>query len=181
MIDLACPETCPYLIEARRSASQRETALRMKETSAIDPRKLLLSDRSLLALDKVESAIVNVRRGVEGAAFRDLTDAEILEAIENTIRNLETEESGLIYEHRAATPRIGEVSGRIRDALENIDEKVPLELRPRRSDMVKALNFARDTVNAHLKRAAGEDRRSYIRYVALFYPWPEEATRSLIV
>lgn len=181
MIELACPESCPYLSEARASASQRETALRVKEASAIDPRSLLLGDRALIALDRIERAIVNVQRGVKGAALHDLTDAEILEAVENTIKNVETEESGLIYEHHAATPRISEVSRRIREALDEIGEEIPAEARPRRSDRIKALSFTRDAVRAHIQRAGTEGSRSYMRYISLFYPWPEDATRPLIV
>jgi len=181
MIELACPESCPYLIEARATATRRETELRMKETSEIDRRSLLLSDRALIALDRIERAIVNVQRAVDGPAFHDLADAEILSAVENTIKNIETEESGLIYEHRADTSRAGEVSRRIRSALEVAAEEVPSEARPRRSDTIRALNFARATIKAHIQRAGGEASRSYIRYIALFYPWPEKETRPLIV
>ena len=181
MIELACPESCPYLSEARASASQRETSLRVKEASAVDPRSLLLGDRALIALDRIERAIVNVQRGVEGTALRDLADGEILEAVENTIKNVETEESGLIYEHHAATSRIAEVSRGIRESLEVTIEDIPPEARPRRSDIIKALGFTRDAVRAHIQRASTIGSRSYIRYIALFYPWPEDATRPLIV
>ena len=186
MIELACPESCPYLAEARATASARETALRVKETSAVDPRRLLLDNRAMIALDRIEHAIVNAQRGVEGAGFRDLTDVEILDAVENTIKNLETEESGLIYEHHSASPRITEISRRIREALDQIDragEEIPAEFRPRRSDVARALGFSREAVSAHLNRAesARESSRSYIRYISLFYPWPEEATGPQIV
>src|SRR5262245_58720939 len=89
MIELACPEACPYLIEARSNAGQREVALRRREAAA-DPRDLTLSDRALIALDAVERAIVNAQRGIGGSAFHDLDDAEILAAVENAIKNLET-------------------------------------------------------------------------------------------
>jgi hypothetical protein len=157
-------------------------ALRQKETAA-DPRDLTLNDRGLLALDEIQRAIVDAQRGVGPIAFRDLDDAAMLAAIENTIKNLETEESGLIYEHPAASARIGELSRRIREGLEGIAKEAPLEARPRRSEILRALNFIRLTADAHIRRAAGdpEASRTFVRYLSLFYPWPEQATAPLIV
>jgi len=182
MIELACPETCSYLIEARSSASQRERLLLQKE-AATNPRDLSLTERGLLALNIIEQAIVNTQRGVEGTALRDLTDEEIFAAVENAIKNAETEQSGLIYEHGAASPRIAEVSRRIREALDRMTAEIPAEARPRRSDTLKALTFTREAVKAHTRRAAGDAdaSRSYVRYVTLFSPWPQEATRPLIL
>lgn len=182
MIELACPESCSYLIEARNSAGDREMALRRKETAA-DPRDLKLNDRALVAVDGIQRAIVNAQRGIGASGFRDLDDAEMLAAIENTIRNIETEESGLIYEHRAASPRIGELSRRIRQGLDEIAKEVPVEARPRRTEVLKALAFVREAAAAHIRRAAGdpEASRTFIRYITLFYPWPEQTTTPLIV
>jgi hypothetical protein len=182
MIELACPESCSYLIEARSSASQREMALRRKET-ATDPRDMRLSERGLLALNGIQRAIINAQRGIGTTAFRDLDDAEMLAAVENTIKNLETEESGLIYEHRAPSHRIAELSRRIREGLDEIGKETPVEERPRRTDVLKALTFMREAVDAHIRRAAGdpEASRTFIRYITLFYPWPEQATAPLIV
>src|SRR5437762_7809235 len=105
MIELACPETCSYLIEARSTASQRERLL-LKKEAASNLRDLRLPERALIALNVIEDAVVNTQRGVTGPALRDLNDAETVAALENAIKNTETEESGLIYEHSAASPRI---------------------------------------------------------------------------
>ena len=182
MIELACPETCSYLIDARTSAVQRETAIRRRETAG-EPRDLVLNERSIHALDTIERAIVNVQRGVGGEGLHDLDDAEILAAVENTISNLETEESGLVYEHRAASPRIGEVGRRVRHALDQVNQEMTADESPRRSEVLKALAFEREALKAHIRRAAGEpgSRRSYLRYITLFYAWPEEATKALIL
>lgn len=182
MIELACPESCSYLIEARRSASQREMEMRRKETAA-DPRSLALNERAFVAVDAVQRALVNAQRGIGASAIHDLDDAETLAAIEVTKKNIETEESGLLYEHRAASPRIAELSRRIREALDQIAKDVPAEARPRRSEILKALAFIRDTANAHIRRAAGdaEPSRTFVRFITLFYPWPEEATRPILI
>jgi len=182
MIELACPEKCSYLIEARASANEREMALRRKETAA-DPRDMTLNERGFFALDAIQRAVVNAQRGIGGSAFRDLDDAEVVAAIETTTKNIETEESGLIYEHRADSHRIAELSRRIRVGLDEIAKDVPAETRPRRAEILKALAFMRETAAAHIKRASGElePSRTFIRYITLFYPWPEQATEPLIV
>ncbi|HSB09691.1 MAG TPA: hypothetical protein VLM38_09425 [Blastocatellia bacterium] len=181
MIELACPESCSYLLEARTSAGQREKELRVKESA--DPRALMLSDRALIALNAIERAIVQAQRGKGTVSFRDLNNADILAAVENSTKNLETEETGLIYEHRTATPRIDELSRGIRDALDGLSKELPPESRPRRSDFIRALNFTRDALQAHMKRPStgAEGARSYLRFISLFHPWPEDATRPLIV
>ena len=182
MIELACPESCSYLIEARTSAREREMELRRKETVA-DPRDMRLNERALLALDGIQLAILNSQRGIGTSGFRDLDDADLLAAVDNTIKNLETEESGLIYEHRAPSSRVGDLSRRIRDGLDEIAKDASAETRPRRSDILRALNFMREATQAHIQRAAGhpEASRSFVRYIALFYPWPEQATTPLII
>ena len=182
MIDLACPEACPYLIEARTNAHQREMALRRKETDG-DPRSLMLNDAALLVLDAIGGAIVSAQRSVGTATFRGLDDSDVLAAVENTIKNLETEETGLIYEHRAAAHRIDELSRRIRGNIDEIGKDQPADTRPRRSDILKALTFTRDAVKAHTLREPDdpESSRTFIRFTALFYPWQPETASPLII
>ena len=105
MIDLACPESCPYLINARASAVERERELRRREPSTIGAPDLSLNQRALTCVQAIERALVDAARGVGELSIHDLDDTEILAAIENAVKNLETEESGLIYEHRAGTSR----------------------------------------------------------------------------
>ena len=182
MIELPCPESCTYLTQARASSRERESALRQKE-SALGTREMGLNERAFVALDNIQKTIVDTQRGIGPLALRDLDDAATLAAIENTIKNLETEETGLIYEHRATSPRIGELSRRIRERLDEIPKETPPEIRPRRSEILKALVFLRESVNAHILRAAGdpEATRSFIRYITLFYPWPTETAGPIII
>jgi hypothetical protein len=180
MIQLPCPESCSYLIDARSNASQREMEFRHNEITG-DLRSL--NDRVIISLEAIERATVNAQRGIGGTAFDDLEDSEILAAVENVIKNLETEETGLIYEHPGATPRIDVLSRRIRETLDETCKDIPSESRPRRSDVLKALTFTREAVKAHIRRGAGdpESSRSYMRFISLFFKWPEEAVRPLIV
>jgi hypothetical protein len=178
MIELACPEECVYLHEARAQGGEREAKLRAEDETFARAGQGI-TERTVPILLMIERGIIDAHRGVTGGALRDLKDVEIREAMENAVKNLQTEESGLIYEHHAPSPRIDEVSRRIRAALDEFSQQVPAETRPRRSDILKMLNVTRAAVDLHIRR--GEDDRSYLRHISLYFPWPEEKTRPLII
>ena len=178
MVVLACPESCQYLQDARAQSAERESTLRTKDEAYMKASKEI-TQRTLPLLLMIEAAIVNAHRGIEGAEVRDLKNAEIAESLENAIKNLQTEESGLIYEHHAASGRVEEVSRRIRAALDDFTKKAPDEYRPRRSDILKMLDVTRVAVETHIGR--GEEEDSYLRHISIYFPWPAEKTRPLII
>jgi len=178
MIELACPESCQFLISAREQTNQRERALLLKESRESEPIPRM-TERSWAAMYVIDGAIVSVQRGVGGPPIRDLADSEILDALENAAKNVETEESGLIYEHHAASPRVDAVTRRIRESLEESSKRLSAEERLRRDEILAALKFGRAVIKSHLRRET--DGRSYLRYLCLYNPWPEEATRPLII
>ena len=181
MIELPCPETCSYLIEARTSVGHREKELRRKEAS--DRRTLILNDRALVSVHAIEVAVVQAQRGIGAFSFRDMKDADMLAAVENCAKNLDTEESGLIYEHRSHAPRVDELSRSIKTTFDEMFKDVPVEHRPRNADLTRALNYTREGLQAHLKRPStnADSARSYLRFISLFHPWPAESTSPLIV
>jgi hypothetical protein len=182
MIELACPESCHYLQSAREQAGAREAQLRMREMEA-EGKSLSDIDDRLLAINYIiEKAIIDFQREIAGALMPELDDQEVLAAVENSIKNLETEGSGLIYEHRASSPRVQEISRRIRLALDDMAEKLIAEHRPPRSENLRALRFSRDNIESHLRRSAGASgSRNYIRHTAMFFPWIRESSEPLIV
>lgn len=137
------------------------------------------TQRSLPLVFVVQGAILNAYRGIKGGPLRDLKDAEILDAVDNAIKNLETEESGLIYQHQAPTPRVDALSRGIREALEEIIERTPPESRLRRSEVLKVLEVVRAWIDAHMRN--GDDDNSYLRHISLFMTWPSELARPLII
>jgi hypothetical protein len=182
MIELACPESCHYLKSAREQAGPREVEIRTREMQA-EGRPIADIDERLLVLTFViEKAIIESQRESEGIPMRDLDDREALAAVENSIKNLEIEGSGLIYEQRDSSPRIQQVSRRIRAELDEVSSKLVAEERPTRSEILKALRFVRDNISSQARRAEGVTRsRNYIRHIALFFPWPGESTKPLII
>jgi hypothetical protein len=182
MIELRCPESCQYLSAARSETAQRENELRGKELLEEGRMPYDLNNREKRLVDEIFDAIARAHRGVNGPKMSDLIDPEILDALENAIKNLETETSGIIYEHHAATPRIEEVSRRIRADLDQLAKGIIAEQRPKRSEMINALKFMRDKAQAHIRRNEGsQERRGFLRFVMLYVPWPEQETSRLII
>jgi hypothetical protein len=187
MIELACPESCQYLRSAREQAILRERELQIKEKAAAEtPAELRLLEaevdinpRMMPLVYAVDQAIVKTVR----ETFRDIEDLEALAALDNAIKNFETESTGLIYEHRTSSPRVQAISDNIRSMLEAMAKEAGHEDRLTRSDMIEAIKYVRYRVRRHLKRAEKEpgNSRGFIRQVSLFYPWSEEATKPLII
>ena len=164
----------------------RERELQSKEAASASPAeaRLLEADADIVPrlmplVYVVDEAIVKTLR----ETFRDLEDQEALAALDNAIKNFETESTGLIYEHRTSSPRVQAVSHNIRSMLEALAGKSGLEDRVTRADMIAAIKYVRYRVRRHLKRAEKEpgNSREFIRQIALFYRWSDEATKPLII
>jgi len=186
MIELACPESCQYLRSAREQAIARERELQSKEIAAATPAEarllaanLELAPQLMPLVYAVDGAIVRTLR----ETFRDLDDLEALAALDNAIKNFETESTGLIYEHRTSSPRVQAVSDNIRSMLEALSRETTVEKRVTRSDMIAAIKYVRSRVSRHVKRTEDEpgNSRGFIRQVALFYPWAEDNSKPLII
>src|SRR6185295_4040522 len=148
MIDLACPDSCQYLRAAREQVIMRERELQKKEAASASEHpaesRLLGADadiaqRLMPLVYVVDEAIVKTLR----ETFRDLEDLEALAALDNAIKNFETEATGLIYEHRTSSPRVQAISNNIRSMLESMSGKSSLEDRVTRADMIAAIKYVR--------------------------------------
>lgn len=158
-------------------ASERDGQLRSRD-AALDRAIMNVTERSFPLVFVVQGAIVGAYRGIKGEPLRGLKDAEILEAVANATKNLETQDSGLIYEHQAP-PRVEALSRAIRDALDDIDERTPPESRFRKAEVLKLLELMHAWVTAHMHNGEYDD--SYLRHISLFVLWPSELTKPLII
>lgn len=182
MIELACPESCHYLNDAREQTAPRENEMRLKEFQAEGKMPPKMSELALEIVSLIFGSIVAAQRDKEGVAIFDLKDDEILEAINVMFKNLRTEESGLIYEHTSRSPRIDKVSQSIRNIVDKLIGQDTPEGRVTRSETMRALEFVRSEVEAHLKRNDNKlSSRGFLRYIALYVPWPEAETGPRII
>lgn len=174
MLELECPEDCQYLTSGRLQSMEREQEMVAKEMAATGKGPPTLTAKAQECFAAARWVVVEVQR----KAFPDLQDSEILAALDNAIKNLETESAGIIYEHREYSVRVQEVSRRVRKTLEDLYSDAPTEFRPRTRDILEALKYLRENVELHRRRG---DPRSFIRYSTLFFPWKPQEPKDLIV
>jgi hypothetical protein len=134
----------------------------------------LLATRQINAVDLIYWTIVQAQRNV----YQNLVDADVIAAVDNALKNLETEDAGLIYEHKEFSVVADDISQRIRTAFDKLSEDVPAELLPKRGDVIAALKFVAHTARMHSKPG---EARSFLRFIAQFYPWKDAADGSPIV
>jgi len=169
MIDLACPVTCGYLISAREHAKAREGQIISRQFGEmglkLNPNKVHMT----LGI-AIDEAIVAIQR----ETYKDIDDSEILAAIDNAIKNIETAGTGLIYEHKDGSKRVQELSHKMRTSLDEVVAKFPAENRPRSIEILEAFKLIGNLVRAHIR--SGEDKQAYLRYIALFHAWDRSET-----
>src|SRR5262245_48717477 len=173
MLEIRCPESCQYLISGRENAVAREKELRSKESERVVKPAPPLTRRELEFVYVIEWNIVKTQR----EAYQNIEDHQLLAAVQNAVKNLETEDSGIIYEHREFSTVIDDVSRRIRSSFDETDKDIPAEARPRRSEMIHALEYIGRNIQSHSDRG---DARSYIRFAAQFYPWEQPEDKIVI-
>ncbi len=182
MLELACPESCHYLTDARSEVAERERQLRDREREASGRFDEGFNDLIASIRIVVQGAIIAAQRDTESPNTRDLTDAEVLAALESSAKTVKTEASGIIYEHASSSPRVDKVSRRINEMLNKLMGEVPAADRVSRSQIQRALTSLSEDLQAHLNRPTHDrDSRSFLRFTALYFPWPEAETKPLII
>src|SRR5258706_1959174 len=98
MMDPACPESCQYLRSAREQAILRERELQIKEKAAAEtPAELRLLEAEVDINPRMMPLVYAVDQGIVKTVretFRDIEDLEALAALDNAIKNFETESTG---------------------------------------------------------------------------------------
>jgi len=126
----------------------------------------------------IQTAIAETRR----TEFLNLDDSEVLAGLKNAKKNLETADTGLIYEHLETSPRVQALSKHIREKLDKLSDSSDDLEHISRSTMLDALSLEIERVEAHLTE--GGDGRAYLRFISLFVPWEKkqhDEAKQLIV
>jgi hypothetical protein len=171
LMEIACPETCTYLAAGRETSSEKSRALlatALSESGRFVNRTL--TEGQIHALVTIEAAVVESKR----RELKDTKDRDILEAFQNVLKNLQTADSGLIYEHRVASPLVQQLSQQIRDNVQELNEHAPLSRRITTSDEIEAIKILIESAQAFIDR--GEDDRAYLRSIAIRVPWNTTAS-----
>ncbi|MBI4470788.1 MAG: hypothetical protein HY650_15850 [Acidobacteria bacterium] len=176
MIDLACPESCPHLREARQHAQARRTSAIVNRLAGDGKLALLrrISELEVLVF-RIEKAVVELQRD----RFRDLTDAEVLDGIESALATAGTAEKGIIYDHQAPTPRAQTVSDAILREIDEVKKKLE-EHSEARFLNDKVLAELLEFIRAWIRLEMSADGQDYLRNIALQHPYPEEKSKLIV-
>lgn len=179
MIELACPESCVYLKEARKSTAQRRMPKFVQYLAANDKREALAGFRRFeMILFLLERAIVEVQR----YRFRDLRDEEALDGVKNALKTYETLDRGIIYEHPSESPRVQAVTRAALDALNDVRKRLQEQ---QRSSLMKTQDYAaclKLVIEAlQFDIQSNQDPQAWFRNAGLYQPYPPQETQRLIV
>jgi hypothetical protein len=179
MIELACPERCPYLQEARKSTAQRRTPKFLQHLASQDKRKIMETiERLEMVIFLLERSIVEAQR----YRFRDLTDEEALEGVRNALKTYETLDRGIIYEHASESPRVQAVSRALLDAIEDVSKRLREHQQSSTittRDFLACMEFLIEAIQ--FDRQSGKDMQAWLRHATLYQPYPEKETQRLII
>ena len=175
MMGIRCPESCTYLEEARNTEAEKAVQLLMSHFDPAYVSELYDDESCLQVMILIEATIANTQR----YDYNDLGDSEIMGALNNAVKNLETAESGLIYEHGETSPRVQDLSLAIRDALEEAMAELPADELPDLTEIIEIIRFER--AFAELLGRNESNSRAFVRHVALMTPWREDEAEPRII
>ena len=114
--------------------------------------------------------------------FRNLTDDEVLEGVQNALKTHETLDHGIIYEHASESPRVQAVTRAVLNALDDMKKRLQQQQQSsllKTRDVLTCLQFIGEAIQYDLQ--SGKGPRAWIRNVTLYQPYPEQETKSLII
>lgn len=182
VLEIECPESCEYL----KAGREREAADYQKRLQSMDPtarqkhRQILFDYQNVIA--HLEFAISRQR-----ILSRDLSDKDVVQAVDSLLETYKTEDSGLLYERTEENLRIESLRRRLREIVESFrnpgGEEAkgivdPKNTRLQLGAAIDCLKFIRALAAAYL-----EDRNSgsgYVDFLARIIP-REESQKSIIV
>jgi hypothetical protein len=176
MMTLACPEECAYLRDARQTTADRLIEQLMVHLLEQGKDGLLTEARRVSPLiPLIEGAVIGVQR----QRYRDLTDKEVSEAIENALKTYETLDRGVIYEHRSESLRVQAVIEAVLQGIARVKEELQHKrVLVKTGDWLSCLRLVRELV-AMLSSDA--DEQAYIRTATLFQPYPQRESKLIVV
>ena len=181
VLEIDCPESCGYL----KSGRERETEDFYKHIRSRDGETYQKMQRFLA---KHEDAVAQIEFMLarERLSDRDLTDNNVVQAIEVLLETYKTEDKGVLYEKTSDDLRIEALRRELKKVIESLRNPEgqeargivdPKATRMHLSEAIECLEFIRSVAIAYL-----EDRRSssgYVDFLARLFP--REGKRTSIV
>lgn len=104
-VEINCPPDCRYFVGGRQYQESKVTKRRLVKEGAVSfARRARLYNRHPGLFEGIEKAIVSHFRGTPG-----LTNDDLLAALDLVLKTLDTEKSGLIYEHKSGKTTVDDL------------------------------------------------------------------------
>ena len=182
VLEIDCPESCGYLKAGReREAEDYQKHIQnMGHTDQERHRKVVFNHRNVIA--HLEYAISRQR-----ILSRDLSDKDVVQAVESLLETYRTEDTGLLYERTEENLRIESLRRELREIVESYRNPEgeegegivnPSNTRLQLGAAISCLEFIRSLASSYLKdRDSGS---GYVDFLARIVP-RKEAQKSIIV
>ena len=169
ILEIDCPESCPYLKAGRSHEVQLESARHLRTS---DPMKQQMRARVLSRFEPVVAHLEYVL-AEERRASRNLTDSEVAEAVDLLLRTYRTEEKGIFYEHTSSNLKIDMLRRRLGEIMKTYrDPPSPQQGRLKLEDALDCLEFIRGLVASHIQER--HSATSYVDFLARTMPRGKE-------
>lgn len=165
VLEIDCPESCEYLKIGRSREADQEGARHFRASDRLEQgkRARILENFAPLFAD-LQTLIA-----VERQSSRDLTDADVAEALDCLSKTLRTEERGVIYETTSGNLRANTLRRQFSSLVESY--RYPKETdkqRIRLKDAIECLEVLRAVVASHVE--AGPSSLSFVEFLARHLP-----------
>jgi hypothetical protein len=173
MIEIDCPESCEYLKTGRERESEQEYRRFLRTAEEQDRQRYF---RVLSRLEEVvvylEILIAEGRRTV-----RNLTDSDVIQALDLLIATLRTEDSGVLYERTSENLRVESLRRTLAEELNSLRyPKQPDQERLQLKDAIECLELLRSMAASHA--GPGAAPISYVDFLARNMPRLRHAAQS---
>ncbi len=165
ILEIDCPESCGYLKIGRDHEASQEGARHYHPVDINQQEKW-----SRLFAD-FEPVIVGLQTTVadERLAARQLTDADVAEALDCLLKTLRTEEHGVFYETSSENLRADALRRQMSLLIESFRQpQEGSEKRLQLGDAIDCLELLRTVVGSHLE--AGSSGLSFVDFVVRYLP-----------
>lgn len=165
MIEIGCPESCPYLQRGRRRELDQTYS---RHLDSLEPEQRKKAVRVLSEHETVVS-LLELLVAEERRTTRDLSDAALAEALDLLLATLQTEDKGVLYERTSNNPHVDHLRRRLQETVHSCRyPKQPSQQRLPLSHAVECLELLSGLVEGH--RKGGYPSKSYVEFLARNMP-----------
>ncbi len=165
MLEIDCPESCVYLQVGRDREAKLESARFYSSADPLEQQKRArVAAEFVPVLADLHTVIFHERQ-----ANRDLSDADVLEALDCLLKTLNTEDHGLIYETTSTNLRAESLRRQFSSLIESYRHpQEPTMQRILLRDALDCLAVLRSVIADH--RQAGPSSRSFVDMIVRQQP-----------